>query len=144
MIGNVLTKIAKLGHEIGESIDKENRRVILSFIEGEEGDNSTKILDLGCGGGELTKEIGEIIGSNELYGVEMAEKYAQLAEGNGIKVYRADLNKPLPIESETFDIVCANQVIEHLHQTDLFIKEIYRILKWGGGGNHFNAKFSSS
>jgi len=89
-------------------------------------------LDLGCGSGELTKEIGKRVGSNELYGVEIAEKYAQLAESNGIKVYRADLNKPFPIESESFDLVCANQVIEHLHQTDLFIKEIYRILKCGG------------
>ena len=140
MIGNVLTKIAKLGHEIGESIDKENRRVILNLVEGT---HSSKILDLGCGSGELTKEIGKRVGSNELYGVEIVEKYAQLAESNGIKVYRADLNKPFPIESESFDLVCANQVIEHLHQTDLFIKEIYRILKWGVC-NHFNAKFSSS
>lgn len=31
-----------------------------------------------------------------------------------------------------FDLVHANQVIEHLYETDLFIKEIYRILKKGG------------
>ena len=49
MIGNVLTKIAKLGHEIGESIDKENRRVILNLVEG--GDLALKFwiwdVDLG-------------------------------------------------------------------------------------------------
>ena len=114
---------------IGDSTDAENRKAILNLVDE---NKSAKILDLGCGAGELTKDIGKRVGSDELYGVEIAEKYAQLAKSNGIKVYRADLNEQLPIESETFDIVCANQVIEHLHETDLFIKEIYRILKFGG------------
>ena len=49
MIGNVLTKIAKLGHKIGVIIDKENRRVILNLVEG--GDLTLKFwiwdVDLG-------------------------------------------------------------------------------------------------
>jgi len=32
----------------------------------------------------------------------------------------------------SFDVVFANQVIGHLYETDLFLKEIYRMLKNGG------------
>jgi len=122
MIRDFLTKL-------GTSTDTENRKAILNQVDE---NKSAKVLDVGCGAGELTKEIGKKAGTHELYGIEIAEEYAQLAEKNGIKVYRADLNKEFPIESETFDIVCANQVIEHLHETDLFIKKIHRILQWGG------------
>lgn len=129
---SVLTKRLSKFKEIS---DEQNRRIILSLLE-EEGKSRNvqklKILDLGCGSGEFTLEIAKVTGCNELYGLEIVEEYAQLSEDKGIKVYRADLNEPFPIESESFDIVCANQVIEHLHHTDLFFRELYRILKFGG------------
>ena len=43
-----------------------------------------------------------------------------------------DLNEPFPFGDEHFEIVHANQVIEHLKDTDNFIKEIWRTLKPGG------------
>jgi SAM-dependent methyltransferase len=89
-------------------------------------------LDLGCGSGELTVEIGKVVGGNDLYGIEIAEDYARLSQSKGIKCCRADLNKPFPIKDESFDVVIANQVIEHIYQTDLFVREIYRVLKFGG------------
>ena len=54
------------------------------------------------------------------------------ARAKGIKVHRSDLNEKLPFEDDTFDVVHANQLIEHLSDTDMFIKEVYRILKASG------------
>lgn len=39
---------------------------------------------------------------------------------------------PLPFEADTFDIVCSLAVIEHLENTDHFLREAYRVLKPGG------------
>lgn len=36
------------------------------------------------------------------------------------------------MEDESIDFICANQVIEHLYEIDLFVKEIHRVLKQGG------------
>ena len=36
------------------------------------------------------------------------------------------------MEDESFDFVCSNQSIEHVCETDVFIKEVYRVLRNGG------------
>ena len=43
-----------------------------------------------------------------------------------------DLNEPLPYEDASFDVVHSNQVIEHLVKTDLFVREIRRLLRPSG------------
>lgn len=45
----------------------------------------------------------------------------------------ADLNKPLPIESEVADTVVSLSVMEHLCEPQTMLSEAFRILKRGGG-----------
>ena len=107
----------------------ENQKAILDLLDY---NPSAKALDCGCHNGEFTREIGQKIGTKHLYGIELAEARVQEAEDKGIKVYPANLNERLPLDDETFDIITANQLIEHLYHTDTFVKEIWRALKWGG------------
>lgn len=44
----------------------------------------------------------------------------------------ADLNAPLPIESEVADTVISLSVMEHLREPQIFLSEAYRILRPGG------------
>ncbi len=96
----------KLQH-IFDSVDRENRNVILSLVEPNE---RARILDCGCSDGDFTKKIADKAKAIALYGVEFVEEVARSAEENVIKVCRVDLNNELPIDSETFDFVYANQV----------------------------------
>lgn len=107
----------------------EIRKVFLAILD-ENG--SAKILDCGCSDGSFTMKMAAKIGTKDIHGIELVANGVKLAETRGIKVHSTDLNQKLPLDDETFDVVLANQVIEHLHRTDTFIKEIWRILKHGG------------
>ncbi len=90
------------------------------------------LLDLGCDDGVWTRRLAEAVGATDVHGVELVETQAEKARANGIRVHTIDLNQPLSLPSDAFDVVHANQVIEHVSNVDLFVSEVYRVLKPGG------------
>lgn len=93
-----------------------------------------RVLDLGCDDGILVKErINKFVGSKDIWGVDIDQKVLAKAKKLGLKTSCLDLNsQKLPFKNNFFDVVEANQVIEHLWDTDTFLEEIYRVLKPGG------------
>lgn len=106
-----------------------NKKNILEFLEN---NPSAKLIDLGCDSGEWTMELAKRIDTKEIYGVDIIDERIKNAKLKGIKVYKSDLNEEFPFEDNFFDVVHANQVIEHISNLDYFISEIFRILKAGG------------
>lgn len=91
------------------------------------------VLDIGCGDGDVAREIASKVQTNKVYGIEINKRRAvRASKVNNVNVILADANKPFPFASNSFHIVIANQLIEHLYDTDGFIKEMRRILKPGG------------
>jgi SAM-dependent methyltransferase len=89
-------------------------------------------LDVGCDNGVFTTQIAERIGTKSISGIEITQEGAKQAISKGIKVYPTDLNQTFPIADNSFDIVTANMVIEHLYEPDSFLREVCRVLKPGG------------
>jgi SAM-dependent methyltransferase len=98
----------------------------------EPGSSDTALLDLGCDEGTLTARFGEAVGTDNLHGIEIVKDRAGLASARGVRVVTHDLREPLPYDDASFDIVCSNQVIEHLSDTDGFVAETFRVLRPGG------------
>jgi SAM-dependent methyltransferase len=94
--------------------------------------DASVLVDLGCDDGSLTVRLAARAGATEVHGVEIVEERARIAAERGIRISSTDLNEALPYANGTFDLVCSNQVIEHLLDTDLFVREIKRVLKPGG------------
>jgi 2-polyprenyl-3-methyl-5-hydroxy-6-metoxy-1,4-benzoquinol methylase len=111
------------------NVDYENRKHILDLIEV---DAKARIIDLGCADGKFAKKLAEKAGTRDIFGADFLEESCLKAKASGIKVHCADLNEQLPFENESFDVVHANQVLEHLPGTDRFVTEVYRILRPGG------------
>lgn len=107
----------------------QNNRNILSLLEPS---SEGKLLDLGCDDGHWTVELAQKIGTTKIYGADIVPERMKMAEAKNIQVATADLNAGIPYPNEFFDVIHANQVIEHLFSTDTFITEIYRMLKPGG------------
>ena len=105
------------------------KKNILNFLE----ENSDAVfLDLGCDDGKWTMEMAKKINTDKVFGVEIIESRASEAKKSGVNVVVSDLNEIFPFENDMFDVIHADQVIEHVAFVDNFISEIYRVLKPGG------------
>ena len=89
-------------------------------------------MDIGCNDGSFTAKIAEITKAKKTYGIEVDINQANATIQQGVRVKICDLNKPFPFENNFFDIITANQVVEHLYDHDNFFGEMRRILKKGG------------
>src|SRR5690348_3878102 len=87
------------------------------------------LCDLGCDDGSFTLEVASAARSTTVFGVEIVSTRAKLASDRGIRVVVSDLNRRLPFADAMFDLVHANQVIEHVADIDLFVSEIVRVLR---------------
>jgi methionine biosynthesis protein MetW len=119
---------ARLGSALAnvfERSEDENRRQILALAA--KGTPRARLLDLGCFNGAFTTELAKAARASQTQGVEYVPEHAAQARARGITVVEADLNEPLPFPDESFDLVHANQLIEHLRNTDRFLHELRRI-----------------
>jgi SAM-dependent methyltransferase len=116
-------------YRVFRATEEENRRAILATLEPRTG---ARLLDLGTHRGDFTLRVAERVGAGTVTGVELLEEHAAVARSRGIDVRHADLEDGLPFEDEAFDVVHANQVIEHVRRTDTFLRETRRVLAPGG------------
>ena len=118
--------LKKLWHAAAD----ENNNNVAKLLEK---DIKARVLDLGCDEGTLvTKRIEKYIGTSDIWGIDIDKTALIKAKSKGVKVFYGDLNNSLGFKSNFFDVVEANQVIEHLWNTDVFLAEIFRVLKPGG------------
>lgn len=106
-----------------------NHKNIFGLLEEK---NDANFLDLGCDDGKLTIGLANKIKTENVYGVEVVNERIEMAKNEGVIVKKFDLNNKFYFEDNFFDVINANQVIEHLYNSDNFISEVYRILKPGG------------
>jgi SAM-dependent methyltransferase len=91
-----------------------------------------RVLDLGCGAGQFTRELAAA-GALPV-GVEVAEAALERARTAAPELdFRlAPIDAPLPLPDGSFDVVWASEVIEHVADTATWLSEINRVLVPGG------------
>jgi SAM-dependent methyltransferase len=87
-----------------------------------------RALDLGCGAGSFTAVMADA-GATAV-GVEVAETALRRAlAGNPSLDFRlAPIDGPLPLADNSFDLVWASEVIEHVADTARWLSEVRRVL----------------
>lgn len=89
-----------------------------------------EILDIGCRDGALTSYY---VTDNTVVGVDIDKEALKVCETKlGIRTRWLDINRKLPFESSSFDVVVAGEVLEHVFCPELVLEEIYRVLRSGG------------
>lgn len=88
-----------------------------------------RVLDIGCRTGALTRAY---LAGNEVVGIDVDRESLAEAARLGIETHWADADEPLPFASESFDVVVAGEVLEHLREPARLVAEILRVLRPGG------------
>ncbi len=111
-------------------------RFVLDFAKRQaRGNPEAKILDFGCGAGEVVaagRAAGvNMLGADVFYGGSEARQEAECSGRLGTIIHEIREGR-LPFEDGVFDLVTNNQVMEHVGDLESVLREIHRVLKPGG------------
>ena len=109
------------------------RKILESFLDQIVSSLSTrhsplKILDVGCGTGANIEMLSQY---GEAEGVDVSDDALEFCRRKGLKAQKG-LAETLPYKDETFDITTALDVIEHLDDDVVGLKEMFRVTRSGG------------
>ncbi len=89
----------------------------------------TRVLDVGCGTGNVSSRLRELIGA-EFIGADKSVPMLEAAAAKKLEVVCADADS-LPFRNNSFDTVIAVYLIQHLSNPKLLFAEGYRVLRAG-------------
>jgi SAM-dependent methyltransferase len=89
-----------------------------------------RILDVGCGEGELAARMGEELDA-DVVAVDQSPRMVELARARGVEASVADVQQ-LPFADASFDAVLAAWMLYHVADIDRGLSEIARALRPGG------------
>lgn len=97
--------------------------------------HSGTVLDIGCGGGYLSEEFAR--DGFRVSGVDPAVSSINTAREHAARSnfsidYRVAYGESLPFADASFDVVACCDVLEHVNDQGLVVREVSRVLKPGG------------
>jgi len=113
-----------------KKIDKKGKERVLA-LETEIGLKGKKVLDVGAGLGEFV--ISAVASGIEAYGIETDKEKVEIAnEMLGETRLLYSIGDKLPYADNSFDLVTSFDVLEHVKNHSVFLKELVRVTKVGG------------
>jgi 2-polyprenyl-3-methyl-5-hydroxy-6-metoxy-1,4-benzoquinol methylase len=89
-----------------------------------------KVLDIGCNDGTVSAQFLQL--GAEVHGIDLGEENVRRARGRGIEAQVCNARERLPYPDGAFDVVFVGELLEHLYDTEVFLKETHRVLRRGG------------
>ena len=92
----------------------------------------SKILDLGCGNGISARLLNQV--DFDVIGTDISPLFLEEARAweNSKLRYRVCDVMELPFESDSFDVICSNELVEHLPDVETALTEMMRVVSRGG------------
>jgi len=114
---------------VGSSTSQPRTIVALDMLRGL---RVQRALDLGCGNGEVSVALAELLGATVVCS-DISSVAVEQCVARGLEAHQVELGAaPLPFDDASFDLVFMTEVLEHLVYPDRALAEINRILRPGG------------
>jgi SAM-dependent methyltransferase len=116
--------LKKLPIDLGQGnkrVTTQGKKIALAYAEPDR-KLCNKALDVGCREGIYSNKLEKR--GFEVTSIDIEPQYD--------KALKIDVQKPLPFENESFDLVWCSEVIEHLRNPAFSVSEMRRVLKPGG------------
>ena len=97
------------------------------FFEKQSIESNAQILDVGAGYGALTKKLHE-----SGFNVSACDMSPEIFKYDLVECRKVDVTEPFPYPDNSFDIIIAIEVSEHILDHEMLFKESKRLLKPGG------------
>jgi methionine biosynthesis protein MetW len=89
----------------------------------------SRVLDLGCGNGELLAHLSAQRGCSG-YGIEIADANVLQCVQRGVQVIQLNLEDGLALfEDRSFDVVLQLDTLQHLRNTERMLRETARVTR---------------
>jgi len=87
-----------------------------------------RVLEIGCGAGTLMLRLREAIPDIDIIGLDISTYAVKITKAHG---FNAEVAKvpPIPFKDNSFDLVIAEELIEHIDEDDELLKEMIRVGK---------------
>ncbi|MCS7123237.1 MAG: class I SAM-dependent methyltransferase [Candidatus Aenigmarchaeota archaeon] len=123
-IKNYLKKLVDTNLNYGRHIIKEFANLIQVY---------ENVLDIGAGIGEDLTIYKKTCDGASLFALDFEEKNVKQLLEKGICAYKIDIERQkFPFNDEFFDVINANQILEHTKEIFWILHEVSRVLKIGG------------
>ncbi len=94
------------------------------------GPKECPLLDVGCGSGRITEVLARQ--GYPVQGLDFSENALAYARRKGLEVHQCNLDEGIPHPDQSFQVVWAGDIVEHVFDPIGLLSEISRVLKQGG------------
>lgn len=91
----------------------------------------SRVLEVGCGAGYFLNRLRKR-GQFDLYGLELNPEAVAMGQEQGLPIFLKTLAQFSREQDNSFDAICAFQVLEHLSDIQDFLSNILKLLRPGG------------
>jgi demethylmenaquinone methyltransferase/2-methoxy-6-polyprenyl-1,4-benzoquinol methylase len=136
MFGRIAGRYDFLNHFLSGNIDRRWRRICVREIRRRNGVTHPKVLDMGCGTGDLSlafSSLGTVFGCDFCRPMLRIGREKIVKESCVERIYLAGADAlSLPFRDGTFDVAVSAFVLRNLADIGLGFREARRVLKSGG------------
>jgi ubiquinone/menaquinone biosynthesis C-methylase UbiE len=128
-----------IGKIIGRLMNKYHTTLYIDYFKNKLPKENSRILDIGCGGGEFLKFLNDSNDSYQLFGLDHSPEMIDLCskvnkraiEKKSLKLMQSSVTD-IQLKNSQLDLITAFETVQFWPDTEESFLEIYRLLKESG------------